>query len=71
MVIPSNDETSYIYITGGFSKNDHFLTLITEAFPGKEVYTSEVANASALGAALVISESKPLLNLGLTRCKGT
>jgi hypothetical protein len=33
------------------------------------VYTSEIANASALGAALVISDSQPSLNLGLTECK--
>jgi hypothetical protein len=33
------------------------------------VFTSEIANASALGAALVISGPKPDLNLGLSECK--
>jgi sugar (pentulose or hexulose) kinase len=66
MILPANDETENLYITGGFSKNELFLNLITEAYPSKLVYTSEISNASALGAALVISGSKPVLNLGLT-----
>jgi sugar (pentulose or hexulose) kinase len=69
LVLPANDETKNIYITGGFSKNELFLKLITEVYSSKSVYTSEIANASALGAALVIAGSKPSLNLGLTGCK--
>jgi sugar (pentulose or hexulose) kinase len=69
MVLPANDETANIYITGGFSKNELFVNLITDAYQSKLVYTSEIANASALGAALVISDSKPSLNLGLNECK--
>jgi sugar (pentulose or hexulose) kinase len=69
LVLPANDESANIYITGGFSKNDLFLNLITEAFPSKLVYTSEIANGAALGAALVIAGTKPSLNLGLTECK--
>jgi sugar (pentulose or hexulose) kinase len=68
MVLPSNDDIENIFITGGFSKNDLFLNLITEAYPSKLVYTSEISNASALGAALVVSGSESPLNLGLTRC---
>lgn len=68
LVIPENDKTENIYITGGFSLNRIFLTLICEAFPGKSVFTSEIANSSALGAALVISGTQPHLNLGLTEC---
>jgi len=66
LVLPEKDDIENIYITGGFSKNELFLNLITDAFPSKHVYTSEIKNASALGAALVISGSKPELNLGLT-----
>jgi sugar (pentulose or hexulose) kinase len=69
LVLPSKDETANIYITGGFSKNELFLNLISEAYPSKLVYTSEIANGSALGAALVISGTEPSLNLGLTGCK--
>ncbi len=68
LVLPLNDETENIYITGGFSKNTLFCKIISEAYPLKSVYTSEIANASALGAALVLSESKADLNLGLTSC---
>jgi len=68
LVIPANDDTSEIYITGGFSGNKIFVQLISEAFPGKRVCTSEIGNATALGAALVISGKHPALNLGLTEC---
>lgn len=73
LIIPSDDDTENVYITGGFSRNPLFLTLLADAFPGKKVYTSEINNATALGAALVIFNSlnpdqKPELNLGLTRC---
>ena len=66
LVLPENDDIENIYITGGFSKNVLFLNLITDAFPSKHVFTSEIKNSSALGAALVMSGSMPDLNLGLT-----
>jgi len=66
LVLPADDDTENIYITGGFSKNALFRKLIKEAYPKKNIYTSEIANASALGAALVITGSAQNLNLGLT-----
>jgi sugar (pentulose or hexulose) kinase len=69
LIIPEFDETENIYITGGFSKNELFEQLIARAYPAKQVFTSEIANGSALGAAQVVSGSKSSLNLGLTRCK--
>jgi sugar (pentulose or hexulose) kinase len=69
LIIPANDETANIYITGGFSGNELFPDLIKDAFPSKSVFTSEIMNASALGAAIVIAGSKPSLNLGLKECK--
>jgi len=69
LVLSQDDYTENIYITGGFSKNELFQRQISKAFPAKSVYTSEIANGSALGAAVVISGSKSSLNLGLTRCK--
>jgi hypothetical protein len=44
--------------------------MLAAAYPSKKVYTSEIDNATALGAALVILGSlepgkKPVLNLGL------
>ena len=68
LILPENDETANIYITGGFSGNRIFVQLIREAFPAKKIWTSEIGNASALGAALVLSESSPELNLGLAEC---
>jgi sugar (pentulose or hexulose) kinase len=67
LVLPGNDDIGSIYITGGFSKNELFINYIAAAFPSKAVYTSEISNASALGAALVVSGIRPDLNLGLTR----
>jgi sugar (pentulose or hexulose) kinase len=69
LVLPANDESANIYITGGFSKNELFQNQISNGYPLKTVYTSEIANGSALGAALVVSGSKSSMNLGLTRCK--
>jgi sugar (pentulose or hexulose) kinase len=70
LILPENNDISNIYITGGFSKNEHFLNLIKEFFSDKRVYRSEISNASALGAALVLSGLKPEVNLGLIECTG-
>jgi hypothetical protein len=53
MVIPENDSTESIYITGGFSRNPLFQKLIASSFPDKKVWTSELGNTTALGAAAV------------------
>ena len=65
LILPENNDIENIYITGGFSGNAHFLNIIKERYPSKKVFTSEVSNASALGAALVISGLKPEVSLGL------
>lgn len=69
LVLPEVDETENIYITGGFSKNVLFHSSIARAYGSKFVYTSEIANGSAFGAALVVSGSNSSMNLALTRCK--
>ena len=73
LIIAENDETENLYLTGGFSKNLLFTRMISNAFPSKRVYTSIVNNATALGAAIVITgkinpEKQYELNLGLTLC---
>jgi sugar (pentulose or hexulose) kinase len=73
LVIPADDDIENIYITGGFSGNKLFTRLISEAFPLKTVFTSEVSNATALGAALVIRHlldpsNKTVPDLGLNKC---
>ncbi|NBA87003.1 carbohydrate kinase [Emticicia sp. CRIBPO] len=45
-----------IYVDGGFSKNEIFMHLLAEAFFNIEVYASDLAQASSLGAAMVIAE---------------
>lgn len=45
-----------IFVDGGFSKNPIYMHLMSEAFPTIEVYAASVAQASALGAALVIHQ---------------
>jgi len=59
LVIPENDDIEVIYLTGGFSKNPLFIRLVASSFPDKKVYTSEISNATALGAALITLGSLP------------
>ena len=70
LIIAKNDTTKNIYISGGFAKNPIFLKLMASRFPDKKVYTSEVANATSLGAALVLWKGidvdfNPAIDLGL------
>jgi sugar (pentulose or hexulose) kinase len=51
-----------IFVDGGFSKNQIFMHLLSDAFPGIEVYAASVPQASAIGAAFAIHQhwnSKP------------
>ncbi len=70
LIIPKVDDGRDIYITGGFARNEIFTHLIAGGFPDKRVFISEVDNASALGAAMVIYEGAfktkvPAIDLGL------
>ena len=75
-VIPRSDTSDKIFITGGFAKNDIYIKLLSGYFIDKDIYTSEVDNASALGAAAVIWEKvnsniELKLDLGLVKWKET
>jgi len=48
------DNIKKIFVDGGFSKNDVYMSLLAGSFPEIEVYAAEVSHASALGAALVM-----------------
>lgn len=70
LIIPAEDHTKTVYISGGFARNELFVRLLAARLPDKRVYTSEVDNATALGAAMVVWEyafggSLPEINLGL------
>ncbi len=43
-----------LFVDGGFSKNDLYMQLLAAAFPEMEVFAAEVAQATALGAALTV-----------------
>jgi sugar (pentulose or hexulose) kinase len=73
LVIPEDDNIENIYITGGFSGNSLFTKILSESYSMKSVFTSEISNATALGAALVILPSldplsKTAPDLGLNQC---
>lgn len=72
LITPETDNSKSIYITGGFAQNKIFINQIALALPDKKVYTSEIDNATALGAAITIWEAAfgspvPELNLGLEK----
>jgi sugar (pentulose or hexulose) kinase len=56
LVLPVDDITEHLYITGGFSRNPLFTAFLAFSFPGKRIFTSGVDNASSLGAAMVIHD---------------
>mgnify|MGYP001178226423 CR=1 FL=1 len=45
-----------IFVDGGFSRNDIYMNLLARSFPDIEVYAASMAQATAIGAALVIHE---------------
>ena len=52
-----------LFVDGGFSKNETYMRLLAQTFPEMEVFAAEVAQATALGAALAIHAAwndKPL-----------
>lgn len=50
----NNSSVTRIFVDGGFSKNELFMNLLAKSFPNMDVYATEVAQASALGAALAL-----------------
>jgi sugar (pentulose or hexulose) kinase len=72
LIITPEDHTGNLFVTGGFAKNPVFTKLLAARICDKAVYTSEVANATSLGAALVLrkafaDQAEPELDLGLQR----
>jgi sugar (pentulose or hexulose) kinase len=46
-----------IYVDGGFGKNEIFMNLLADQFPGIRVWAASVAQATAVGTALAIHKS--------------
>lgn len=64
-LVLKNSVVKRIFVDGGFSKNSVFMHLLAASFPGMEIYAASMAQASAVGAALVIHHewnSKPMPN---------
>ncbi len=75
LITNSDDEVNTVFLSGGFARNEIFVTLLADFLPGKKLFTSEVDNSSALGAALVIYEKVftdqlPKIDLGLMKWEG-
>ncbi len=52
-----SDSVATIYVDGGFCKNEIYMQLLSNAFPGKKVYATSMIQGTALGAALAIHDS--------------
>ncbi|WP_312135753.1 FGGY family carbohydrate kinase [Sphingobacterium sp.] len=55
-LIQAGQKTTRIFVDGGFSKNNIYMNLLAHEFPEMEVYAASMAQATAIGAALVIHE---------------
>jgi L-fuculokinase len=56
LIIAKNNTVSNLFVDGGFSKNAVYMNLLAREYPEFNVFGAEVAQASALGAALIIHE---------------
>ena len=54
MLVLKNQPVECIFVDGGFSKNDVFMNLLARKFSKLQVYSTSIAQASALGAAMAI-----------------
>jgi hypothetical protein len=57
LIIPDDDKTEVVYVTGGFARNDTFVRILAARLPDKRVFASQIDNPSALGAAINDYES--------------
>lgn len=60
-LIIKGSEVKRIFVDGGFSKNPIYMNLLANVFPEMEIFAASMAQATALGSALVIS-SLPVPN---------
>jgi sugar (pentulose or hexulose) kinase len=56
-LVLKNSPVKKIFVDGGFGKNDIFMGMLKSHYPELEVYSSVVAQASALGAAMALHRS--------------
>lgn len=54
--VTDNSEVKRLYVDGGFSKNAIYMQMLSNAFPDMNVFSTEMVQGTALGAALVIHD---------------
>jgi hypothetical protein len=52
LIMPEDDNTEIVYVTGGFARNDTFMRILAARLPDKRFYASTIDYATALGAAM-------------------
>ena len=71
LVLTREDDVKRLYVSGGFARNEIYVKLLAGFFPDKEVFTTQVDNSSAVGAALsiwnVMKATDPNVGLGLKK----
>ncbi len=55
--------TKKLFVDGGFSKNPIYMNLLANAYPDVEIYASEIAQATAIGAAMAVHKQWNSSNL--------
>lgn len=74
LISDPDDGVQQFFVSGGFARNELFVRLLASLYPDKEIFTSRIDNASALGAALVVWDAVtnndiPEIDLGLKKWK--
>ena len=72
LVIPEANDIDALYVSGGFARSELFVKMLAKMYPQKKVYTTEMDNATALGAALMVYGAMgrtyhPGINLGINQ----
>ena len=57
-LVLKNSDVKKIFVDGGFSKNSIYMNLLAKAYPDMKVLAASMAQASALGAALMVLGGK-------------
>ena len=63
-LVLKHQDAENIFVDGGFSKNHVFMSMLASHYQNKKVYAAEVAQATALGAALAIHDAWNLNPVG-------
>lgn len=69
LIIPEQDDIDALYISGGFARSELFVRMLATRYPDKNVFTTDIDNSTALGAAYMVygefgSSTLPEIDLG-------